>query len=110
MHGSPAGTTGSGQGHLRVGVAIFRRAYDEDQRPGVFVVQADPVVEIHDLILEQGDPQFVSVGDGIVTFRCINGDITYGLRDHDDLKETWIGVRSGVELDDEEPPVREGGS
>jgi len=92
-------------------VAIFRRVTGiEPHEDRVFVVQADPVIEIADRILEQGDPRFVSVGDGIATFHCADGDISYGLHDHDDLKETWIGVRSGVELDDEEPPVREEGS
>lgn len=63
----------------------------------VTCVQADPVVEIADQILEQADRSFVSVGDGIVTFHCDNGEVSYGLRDHDDIRETWIGIRAGVE-------------
>jgi hypothetical protein len=66
----------------------------------VTCVQADPLVEIADQILEHASREFVSVGDGIVTFHCTNGDLTYGLREHDDLRETWLGVRSGVEDED----------
>ena len=62
----------------------------------VSVLQADPVVEIADQILEMADPSFVTVGDGIVTFHCANGDLSYGLRDHDDLRQVWVGVRSGA--------------
>ena len=69
-------------------------------------VQADAVVEIADRILELADPNFVSVGDGIVTFHCTNGDVSYGLRNHDDIRETWIGVRPGAE----DPYAHEGGS
>ena len=43
---------------------------------------------------------FVRRGDGIVTFHCINGDVSYGLREHDDLTETWLGVRSDIAEDD----------
>jgi hypothetical protein len=62
----------------------------------VTCLQADPLIEIADQILEYGDPDFVSVGDGIVTFHCAGGDITYGLREHDDLRETWLGVRADL--------------
>lgn len=63
-------------------------------------VQADACVEIADSILEHGDPEFLSVGDGIVTFHCGNGDVTYALTRHDDLRETWIGIRAGIDQDD----------
>lgn len=66
----------------------------------VTCVQADPVVEIADQILEQADRSFVSVGDGIVTFHCDNGEVSYGLIEHDDIRETWIGIRAGVDQDD----------
>jgi hypothetical protein len=59
--------------------------------------QADPLVEIADQVLEHGAPEFVHVGDGIVTFHCSNGDVSYGLREHDDLRETWLGVRSDID-------------
>lgn len=59
-------------------------------------MQADPVVEIHDSILENGDPRFLSVGDGIVTFHCDNGDVTYGLVEHDETRETWLGIAPGA--------------
>jgi hypothetical protein len=65
-------------------------------------IQADPIIEIADRILEQADPLFVSAGDGIVTFHCSNGDVSYGLREHDDLRECWLGVRSGFQEEDEE--------
>lgn len=64
-------------------------------------VQADPLVEISDRVLEGADRRFVSVGDGIVTFHCRNGDISYGLRDHDEFKETWLGVRSDIDADED---------
>jgi hypothetical protein len=64
------------------------------------VTQADPVVEIVDQVLEHADPDFVSVGDGIVTFHFANADVSYGLREHDDLRETWLGVRSDVDEDE----------
>jgi hypothetical protein len=64
------------------------------------VTQADPVIEIADQILERADPDFVSVGDGIVTFHFANADVSYGLREHDDLRETWLGVRSDVTDED----------
>jgi hypothetical protein len=66
----------------------------------ITVLQADPIIEIADQILEQANPNFVSVGDGIATFHCSNGDVTYGLREHCDLRETWLGVRSGVADED----------
>jgi hypothetical protein len=66
----------------------------------IYCLQADPVIEIADMLLEQADPHFASVGDGIVTFHCQNGDVSYGLRDHDDIREVWIGVRAGGEDDD----------
>jgi hypothetical protein len=62
----------------------------------VTCLQADPLIEIADLILEHASRDFITVDDGIVTFHCTNGDLTYGLREHDDIRETWIGVRSGV--------------
>lgn len=68
----------------------------------VTCLQADPVVEIADQILEQASRDFVSVGDGIVTFHCDNGDVTYGLTSHDDLREAWIGIRAGVSDQDDE--------
>jgi hypothetical protein len=67
----------------------------------VTCVQADAVVEIADQILEQASRDFVSVGDGIVTFHCDNGEVSYGLRDHDDLRECWVGVRAGYGEDDD---------
>lgn len=67
----------------------------------VTCLQADPVVEIADLILEQASRDFVSVGDGIVTFHCDNGDVSYGLTEHDDIRETWIAIRAGVTDEDE---------
>ena len=66
----------------------------------VTLLQADACVEIADQILERADPSFVSVGDGIVTFHCANGDVSYGLRDHDDIRETWIGIRAGIDADE----------
>jgi hypothetical protein len=72
-----------------------------DVRDGLITcLQADPVIEIADQILERADPTFLSVGDGSVTFHCSNGDISYGLRDHDDIRETWIGIRPGVDDDE----------
>lgn len=69
----------------------------------IYCLQADPLIEIADQILERADPHFVQVGDGIATFHCSNGDVTYGLREHDDLRETWLGVRAGVDDEDLEP-------
>lgn len=63
-------------------------------------LQADPVIEISDLILKQSNPEFLSVGDGIVTFHCANGDVSYGLVEHDDYRQTWLGVRPGYEVDE----------
>ena len=80
----------------RIGVAVFETMFGH-----VRILQADPVIEIADQILERADRSFVSVGDGIVTFHCENGDVSYGLRDHDDLREVWIGIRAGAPLDDE---------
>jgi hypothetical protein len=78
-------------------VAAFELVINPDTLVrSVRIVQADPFVEIADQVLEQGDPEFLSVGDGIVTFHGSNGDVTYGLRDHDDLRECWIGVRSDL--------------
>jgi hypothetical protein len=73
---------------------------DHDPRR-ITCIQADPIIEIADAILENGDPEFVRVGDGIVTFHCANGDVSYGLREHDDLRENWIGVRSGFQEEDD---------
>lgn len=97
MHRSAADTPLRGARDVRIGVASFLRHWEPD---AVTWTQADPVVEIADQILENGDPQFMSVGDGIVTFHCANGDVSYGLREHDDVFETWIGVRSDIALDD----------
>jgi hypothetical protein len=66
----------------------------------VTCIQADPLIEIADMILEHASRDFVSLGDGIVTFHCTNGDLTYGLTEHDDLRECWLGVRSGVSDED----------
>jgi hypothetical protein len=75
----------------------------EDTRRSITMLQADPVIEIADQILERADPEFLSVGDGVVTFHCSNGDVSYGLCEHDDLRETWLGVRSDVDEDDLSP-------
>jgi hypothetical protein len=75
----------------------------EDTQRSITMLQADPVIEIADVILEHADPTFLSVGDGIATFHCSNGDVVYGLREHDNLRETWLGVRSGVADEDLEP-------
>ena len=64
------------------------------------IIQADPVVEVADQVLEYGDPTFLSLGDGIVTFHGTNGDVSYGLTCHDDLHERWIGIRSDVTDED----------
>ena len=84
-------------------MASFRRVtgpgvdLDDD---AIYLVQADPVIEITDQILEHADPRFLSRGDGIVTFHSKNGDVSYGLRDYDDIREVWIGVRSDVSDED----------
>jgi hypothetical protein len=78
----------------------------EDTRRSITMLQADPVIEIADQILERADPEFLSLGDGIVTFHCSNGDMSYGLREHDDLRETWLGVRSDVDEEDLASPDR----
>jgi hypothetical protein len=80
-------------------VATFN-VTDVGNERSIRCLQADPLIEIADQILEHGDPEFLSVGDGIVTFHCSNADVSYGLREHDDLRETWLGVRSDVDEDE----------
>lgn len=95
MPGGTAGATLRGSSNVRIGLASFQ------VRDGwIFSIQADPVIEIADQLLEQADPHFASVGDGVVTFHCENGDVSYGLQEHDDLRETWIGIRSDIDPDD----------
>lgn len=101
VYGSASGTTLRGSSDVRIGVASFLR-HTTQEREWIECVQADPLVEIADSILEYGDPRFLSHGDGIVTFRCENGDVTYGLVEHDDLRMTWLGVRSGFNVDDDD--------
>jgi hypothetical protein len=101
MYGGATGATLRGSSDVRIGVATFSVFTDEASgEHTISLVQSDPVIEIADQILEFADPSFVSIGDGIVTFHCTNGDVTYGLREHDDLRETWLGVRSGVAEED----------
>lgn len=59
----------------------------------VTCLQADPVVEIADRILEEADPNFVHVEDGVVTFHCDNGDVSYGLHEYDDITCAWTAIR-----------------
>jgi hypothetical protein len=73
-----------------IGVLSFRFEPDGRRR----LLQADTRIEITDAVLAQGDPDFVRVGDGVVTFHCANADVSYGLTAYDDLRETWIGIRS----------------
>jgi hypothetical protein len=100
---SVAGTSLRDSSHVRLGVCCFSVEIVHGDKPGttrsITCLQADPFIEIADQVLEQADPNFVSQGDGIVTFRCENGDVTYGLREHDDLRETWLGVRSDLRRD-----------
>jgi len=70
-----------------------------DERGHRRLLQADACIEISDLVLEQGDPDFVHRGDGIVTFVASNGSVSYGLCHYDDLHETWLGIRSDVYAD-----------
>jgi hypothetical protein len=51
------------------------------------------VVEIADRILEEADPNFVHVEDGVVTFHCDNGDVRYGLHEYDDISCAWTAIR-----------------
>jgi hypothetical protein len=64
------------------------------------VLQADPYIEVTDQLLDSLDGERASYGDGILTIHAARGDVSYGLRDHDDIRETWLGVRSDVELDE----------
>jgi hypothetical protein len=102
VHRSAAGPRLRDSRDVRIGVATFLHYSAITLEPAhIEWTQADPLVEIADQILEQQlDPQFVSVGDGIITFHCSNGDLSYGLREYDDLRETWLGVRSDVAIDD----------
>jgi len=70
-----------------------------DERGHRRLLQADACIEITDAVLKQGDPDFIRLGDGIVTFVASNGSVSYGLCNHDDLRETWIGIRSDVYAD-----------
>lgn len=99
MHRGAAGATLRGSSDVRIGVAEFR-VTEAGNLHSITCIQADPVIEIADQILVGADPSFVEVGDGIVTFHCRNGDVSYGLREHDDILETWLGVRSGVTDED----------
>ena len=97
MHRGAAGATEPSPGHLRViGTAVF-----EKRGELVLWLQADRYVEISDHLIEQADDRYLSAGDGIVTFHCANGDLSYGLLHHDDLRETWIAVRSDLADEDD---------
>jgi hypothetical protein len=78
-----------------VGVLIFK--VDESGRR--WLIQADACIQIADQVLEQADPDFVTRGDDRVIFHCANGDVSYGLRAHDDIREEWLAVRSDVAED-----------
>lgn len=69
--------------------------YDADGQRSVTIVQADPVIEIADRVLAGMHPWELTVGDGIVTVHARNGDVSYGLCKYDELRRTWLGVRSG---------------
>jgi hypothetical protein len=73
----------------------------------IALLQADPCIEIEDRLLDVLDPAIATVGDGIVTFHASNGTVSYGLRDYDDIREIWIGVRSDI-ADEDLPRTHEG--
>lgn len=62
----------------------------------LWIIQADPLIEVADQLLENLDGERVSYGDGILTIHHRLGEISYGLRDYDDIREVWLGVRSDV--------------
>jgi len=61
------------------------------------LLQADPIIEVADELLGNLDGRRASYADGIFTIHALNGEVSYGLRDYDDIRETWVGVRSDFE-------------
>lgn len=105
-------TTLRGSSDVRIGVLSLRVVHGDPEvmhidpdidgylPTALEVVQADPLIEVADQVLEHADPRLLSVGDGIMTIHARNGEVSYGLREYDDLRETWLGVRSDVADED----------
>lgn len=65
--------------------------------PEIYVLSAPPRIRLADELVqawERGEQPHVSYGDGIVTFHAKNGDVTYGLLEHNDVGRYWVAVRA----------------
>jgi hypothetical protein len=72
-------------------------SFRQDPDNTTHLVQADPLIELPDHIVAN----LARPDDGAwVTFHTVEGDVTYVLEDHDDIRETWIGIRSDIDSDD----------
>jgi hypothetical protein len=100
VYGGVAGAPPSRPRDVRIGVLSLSFNAED----GSFcVLQADPYIVISDTLLEQaqGPNAHVEVGDGIVTFHTRHGDLSYGLLEHDELRECWLAVQAGWQEADE---------